>query len=171
MKDALISSLRGGRVDPITGKAGADHGGLDFAVGTGTSVFASAPGIVSTAGFDDGGGNFIIVTHLDGNQTAYLHLSKLLVSRGQTVRAGDKIAESGNTGSRTTGPHLHYEVRGRNGVKLDPLDFLPYTFTVTKSLANQIGSTTVTGGKGLLGTLLLAGAVYGGYRYYKKKVR
>jgi murein DD-endopeptidase MepM/ murein hydrolase activator NlpD len=166
--------MQGSRVDPITGKPGASHGGVDFAVGTGTPVFATASGKVQSAAFDTDGGNFITILHDDGKKSAYLHLSEMLVSSGQRVTAGQQIARSGNTGQRTTGAHLHFEVRrpaSPKDVKLDPLDFLPGSFVVTDSLAKRLGRKTVSGGMGVLGLLLLGGAAYGGYRYYKKRSR
>lgn len=165
---ALISSLQGKRIDPITGKAGASHGGVDFAVPTGTPVFAAANGVVLASQFEEAGGNFIITKNDDGNKSAYLHLSKSIVTPGQRVVAGQCIAESGNTGARTTGPHLHFEVRRPatpTDRKLNPLDFLPGSFVVTDSLAKALGRKTVQGaGLGLLGLFVLSGAAYKTYR-------
>lgn len=173
---ALISSLQGKRTNPLTGQSNTSHGGMDIAVGSGTEVFATANGKVRSSAFEDKGGNFIIIDHDDGKASAYLHLSERLVVTGQRVAAGQLIALSGNTGSSTTGAHLHFEVRKPakpSDIRLDPLDFLPGNFVLTSSLANQIGVKTVSGKAdvGLVGVLLVAGAAYGGWRYLGRSPR
>ncbi len=103
---------------PLTGgtKTQGLHGynGIDIGAPVGTSVYASAAGTVivsSSSGWNGGYGNLIIVSHSNGTQTVYAHLSKNLVSIGQTVAQGDKIGLVGATG-KSTGPHLHFEIRG-----------------------------------------------------------
>lgn len=117
-----LTSFFGTRRDPITGKSGAFHGGIDFGVGVGTNVYAAAAGKVVVSQFSNSAGNFIEIQHAGGYKTRYLHLSKLLVKVGDKVEQNDLIALSGNTGARTTGPHLHFEIQ-LNGVKKDPLKF------------------------------------------------
>ncbi|MCF7831521.1 MAG: LysM peptidoglycan-binding domain-containing M23 family metallopeptidase [Candidatus Pacebacteria bacterium] len=102
---------------PISGRLTQGYHGryraLDYGAPVGTSVFASAPGtvIASRSGWNGGYGTMIIVSHNNGTQTLYAHLSKLNVSVGQQVSKGQAIGLSGNTG-RSTGPHLHFEIRG-----------------------------------------------------------
>ena len=86
------------------------HGGLDIAADTGTDIMAAADGTVTFSGYSDGYGNLIIITHENGIQTYYGHCSKLYVTEGTTVKAGDVIAAVGMTGY-ATGPHLHFEIR------------------------------------------------------------
>ncbi|MEK7125468.1 MAG: peptidoglycan DD-metalloendopeptidase family protein [Patescibacteria group bacterium] len=99
------------------------HTGLDIAAPTGQPVYASEAGVVITAGWNRGGyGYYIIIDHGDGIQTLYGHNSKLAVERGDRVTKGQVIASVGSTG-RSTGPHVHYEVRV-NGNRVNPLDYL-----------------------------------------------
>ncbi len=98
------------------------HKGIDWAVPTGTAVRASCGGTVVSAGWSGGYGNCITIRHPDGKQTRYGHLSKILVSAGQKVDQGQKIALSGNTG-RSTGPHVHFEILV-NGTQVNPLKYL-----------------------------------------------
>lgn len=98
------------------------HKGVDWAVPTGTAVKASCSGTVVLAGWSSSYGYTILIQHSDGKQTRYAHLSQLLVSAGQYVTQGEKIALSGNTG-QSTGPHLHFEILV-NGVKVDPLGYV-----------------------------------------------
>lgn len=117
-----ITSNFGYRGNPIGGGTGF-HEGLDIAVDYGTPVRATAAGKVSMAGWVDGYGNLVEIDHGNGFVTRYGHNSMLLVVQGQTVKAGDIISLAGSTG-RSTGPHVHYEVRV-NGTPTDPLLFLP----------------------------------------------
>ncbi|WP_367321888.1 M23 family metallopeptidase [Streptomyces sp. HUAS ZL42] len=86
------------------------HTGQDFAVPTGTPVYAVGPGTVRATTCGDGFGNQIVVRHRDGYFTQYAHLSRIYVRRGQRVVAGQRIGLSGASGN-VTGPHLHFEVR------------------------------------------------------------
>lgn len=110
----------GYRKAPTKG-ASTNHRAIDWATPTGTAVWASSGGTVSIAGWQSGYGYVVYINHPDGNQTRYGHLSKILVSPGQTVKQGQKIALSGNTG-RSTGPHLHFELRV-NGVPVNPYNY------------------------------------------------
>ncbi len=116
-----ISSGFGARERP---KAGAStyHKGIDYAVPTGTAVMASSGGVVTKAGWASGYGRVIYIQHPDGRETRYGHLSKILVSVGQSVSQGQKIALSGNTGN-STGPHLHFEIR-IGGTAVNPMNYL-----------------------------------------------
>lgn len=116
-----ITSLFGNRVDPFFGRL-AMHAGIDFRQKTGSKVQATGAGVVIHAGTAGGYGNMVEIDHGNGITTRYGHLSKILVKEGDTVSEGDLIALSGSTG-RSTGPHLHYEVR-RNDVAIDPMRFL-----------------------------------------------
>ncbi|MEN2986421.1 MAG: peptidoglycan DD-metalloendopeptidase family protein [Thermodesulfovibrionaceae bacterium] len=114
----IISSKFGLRVDPIDGKI-KYHKGIDIAVPEGTEVKPVLPGKVIYSGYSSGYGNCIVVEHENGTQTVYAHNSKNLVNVGDIVTENTTIALSGSTG-RTTGPHLHFEVR-KNGKTIDPL--------------------------------------------------
>lgn len=98
------------------------HNGLDIAAPYGTPVYASAGGTVTLAGWFGEYGHCIIVRHPDGSEAVYAHNSRLMVSRGQTIKQGQKIAEVGSTGN-STGNHLHFEIRS-NGAFLNPLTYI-----------------------------------------------
>ena len=116
-----LSSGFGRRSRPTAG-ASTYHKGVDWATPTGTAVYASCGGTVAKAGWGSGYGYVVYINHPDGRQTRYGHLSKVLVSAGQTVTQGQKIALSGNTGV-STGPHLHFEIL-INGTQVNPLKYL-----------------------------------------------
>lgn len=116
-----ITSLFGNRIDPFLGKL-AMHAGIDFRQKTGSDVRASGAGVVINAGPFGGYGNMVEIDHGNGITTRFGHLSEILVNKGDVIREGEIIALSGSTG-RSTGPHLHYEVR-RNGHAVDPMRFL-----------------------------------------------
>ncbi|WP_375451034.1 M23 family metallopeptidase [uncultured Devosia sp.] len=115
------SSGFGNRTDPFSGGR-AFHAGLDFAAPNGSLVSAAADGVVTFVGTMSGYGNVVEVTHASGLVTRYGHLSGFLSTVGQAVRTGTPIAKVGSTG-RSTGPHLHFEVR-RNNAAIDPSNFL-----------------------------------------------
>lgn len=123
-----IKPLSGGRQTSGYGRrkaptkgASTNHRAIDWATPTGTAIWASSGGTVSVAGWQSGYGYVVYINHPDGNQTRYGHLSKILVSSGQKVKQGQKIALSGNTG-RSTGPHLHFELRV-NGTPVNPYNY------------------------------------------------
>ncbi len=116
-----ISSHFGFRADPFTGR-GAYHAGVDFAGPPGTRVKTTGPGVVTFAGYKNGYGNVVEITHPTGYLTRYGHNSRNLVHEGQTVQKGDAIAVIGSTG-RSTGTHVHFEVE-RDGKKLNPMKYL-----------------------------------------------
>ncbi|MBI1942580.1 MAG: M23 family metallopeptidase [Betaproteobacteria bacterium] len=111
----------GMRIDPITGQQ-AMHEGIDFLADTGTPVVAAAGGVVQFAGFHPQYGNMIDIDHGNDLVTRYAHLSKVMVKEGDVLQRGRRIADSGSTG-RSTGPHLHFEVRFR-GAAQNPTRFL-----------------------------------------------
>ena len=116
-----ISSGFGFRNDPFTG-GGAFHAGLDFRGPIGTPVYAAAAGRVSFAGVKQGYGRCLEISHGNGLLTRYAHLSRIGAGVGQSVAAGSAVGAIGNNG-RSTGPHLHFEVRiGDRAV--DPRPFL-----------------------------------------------
>jgi len=104
-----ISSRFGYRRDPFRRRL-ALHAGIDFKAAYGSPVLATAPGTVVRAGWMGSYGKLVEIRHDNGLVTRYAHLSRIRVRAGQRVRAGDRIGRLGNTG-RSTGPHLHYEVR------------------------------------------------------------
>ena len=116
-----ISSRYGSRRDPFTGSR-AMHGGLDFKAKRGTRVRATASGTIIKAGRMGGYGKLIEIDHGGGITTRYAHLSKIHVKIGQKITRGKVIGRVGSTG-RSTGPHLHYEVR-RKGRALNPIHYV-----------------------------------------------
>jgi murein DD-endopeptidase MepM/ murein hydrolase activator NlpD len=115
------SSAFGRRVDPFTGQL-AMHEGVDFLAEPGTPIVAAATGVVAFAGFHPQYGYMVDIDHGNDLVSRYAHARKLFVKQGELVRRGAKIAEVGSTG-RSTGPHLHFEVRFR-GVAQNPAKFL-----------------------------------------------
>ena len=105
---ARMTSSYGSRRDPITGRR-SSHSGMDLAAPYGTPIRASATGTVVKAGWIRGYGKMVELDHGNGIVTRYAHNSRILVSRGEKVRRGQKIAKLGGTG-RVNAPHLHYEV-------------------------------------------------------------
>lgn len=116
-----VTSLFGPRVHPIFGTT-RNHYGLDMDGSTGDSISAAATGQVITAGWMNGYGNTVIISHGDGFTTLYAHQSEILVSYGDSVDGGDTIGQVGSTGF-STGPHLHWEIRV-DGVAVDPEPYL-----------------------------------------------
>jgi murein DD-endopeptidase MepM/ murein hydrolase activator NlpD len=104
-----LSSPFGYRRDPFNGGSRL-HSGVDMAGPTGTPIYATADGVVSFAGRQSGYGLIITIDHAFGFETRYAHLSRIRVTEGQRVSRGERIGDMGSTG-RSTGPHLHYEVR------------------------------------------------------------
>ncbi len=117
----ILTSSFGGRKDPITGKP-ARHWGIDIATAPGSSVMASADGIVVRTGRIGGLGKAVYVSHGYGVTTRYAHLASIEVTPGQRVGRGDMLGRVGATG-RATGYHLHYEVRVDGGA-VNPLAYI-----------------------------------------------
>lgn len=122
MKNYYISSGFGSRSDPISHRRHDVHKGLDFVGSKNANIISPAGGRVVLAGRYSDYGNAVVIDHGFGITTRYGHLSSIKVSQGQVVKKGQVIAAQGNTG-RSTGQHLHYEVRYR-GTPLDPKKFL-----------------------------------------------
>ena len=100
------------------------HKGVDVAGPVGTPIVASAPGVVSYAGYNDGGFGYLVeIDHADGSMTRYAHNSRILVSSGQQVAQGQQVSEMGSTGF-STGPHLHFEIHSPQGT-VNPMAYLP----------------------------------------------
>ena len=116
-----FTSNFGIRSDPFRGTA-AMHAGVDIPGPTGTPIYATADGIVSNADRQGGYGNMVEINHGKGIATRYGHLSRILVANGTRVTRGQMIGHMGSTG-RSTGPHLHYEVR-MDGHAVNPVPFL-----------------------------------------------
>ena len=116
-----VTSDFGPRADPYTGER-VMHAGLDIAGPHGKEVLAPSDGTVVFAGLEGGYGNVLVIDHGYGIKTRYGHLSSLRVKAGEKVKRGQLIAGLGNTG-RSTGPHLHYEVRV-NGIAQNPRKFI-----------------------------------------------
>lgn len=116
-----ISSRFGNRLDPFLGRL-ALHAGVDFQAETGADVHSTGAGTVSFAGNSGGYGNMVEVDHGQGITTRYGHMSEILVKPGDNVNLGDVLGKAGSTG-RSTGPHVHYEVR-LNDIPVDPMRFL-----------------------------------------------
>ncbi|WP_420414847.1 M23 family metallopeptidase [Roseibium sp.] len=121
VRNGSLSSGYGPRMDPFLNRL-AMHSGIDFKAPYGARVFASAPGTVIHAGWKGGYGKMVEIRHANGFVTRYAHLSKMRISEGSHVLAGDVIGNIGSTG-RSTGPHLHYEVR-RHDKPSNPASFL-----------------------------------------------
>ncbi len=121
VSQGYYSSNYGYRIDPISGRS-SYHTGVDIIAGVGTPVMAAAGGVVSAVEFHPEYGNIVDVDHDNGLTSRYAHLSKSMVKVGDVVMKGQLIAQVGTTG-RTTGPHLHFEVREK-GIPLNPNKFL-----------------------------------------------
>lgn len=119
--DGFISSTFGMRASPFTGKS-EFHKGIDVINRPGTPVYAPARGTVTFAAMDGAYGNSVVLQHGGGLSTRYAHMQRFVLKEGQTVNRGDLIGYIGNSG-RSTGPHLHYEVR-LNGVNVNPMRYI-----------------------------------------------
>jgi murein DD-endopeptidase MepM/ murein hydrolase activator NlpD len=131
----VVGPLRSGvgvRSNPFGGSSLEYHKGQDIAAPTGTPVSVTADGVIIIAGWVKGYGNGIYVDHGNGITTRYGHLSRIDVVVGQTVKQGERIGLVGSTG-RSTGPHLHYEVR-INGEPTSPILYLPSIPTLKEAI-------------------------------------
>ncbi|MCC7136587.1 MAG: M23 family metallopeptidase [Nitrosomonas sp.] len=124
LETGWFSSDFGMRIDPFTGKK-SFHEGVDFPAKPGTPIKAAAGGVVVLSAYQPGYGNMVAIDHGNALVSRYAHASRLLVNVGQVVLKGQKIAEIGSTG-RSTGPHLHFEIR-HNDIPLNPSRFLKKT--------------------------------------------
>lgn len=116
------SSDYGYRRNPFGGLSGEFHPGIDFKGPMGDPVYATADGVINRCDWYNGYGNAVVIDHNSGYQTLFGHLTKVNVEQGQQIKAGDVIGYIGTTG-RSTGPHLHYEIR-QNGDDISPEPFL-----------------------------------------------
>jgi len=122
----------GVRNDPFSGKP-QFHQGIDIAAAAGTEIYPFMAGTVKSAGYDGGHGNVVVVEHPNGLETLYAHASETLVKAGDVVTKDTPIAKVGSTG-RSTGPHLHFEVR-QNDKAIDPMPFVKDpSFNIAKAL-------------------------------------
>ena len=115
-----LTSDFGWRTHPISGHRH-HHDGIDIAAETGTRIDAARSGVVQFAGQARGYGNLVIIDHGDGLTSRYAHCEELSVVEGEQVRAGQAVATVGSTG-RSTGPHLHFELR-QDDESVDPREF------------------------------------------------
>lgn len=132
----------GRRIDPIY-KTVKFHHGMDFSANTGTPVYATGNGTVTSSGWESGYGITIEIEHGFGYQTRYAHLSKTQVRRGQKVKRGEIIGLVGSTG-KSTGPHLHYEVVNK-GRKVNPVNY--YFMDLTEAEYDQMIQIAANHGK------------------------
>ena len=136
----VITSLFGSRIHPITGRPN-NHTGVDIAASGGSDIWAAKSGVVLTSTYNNSYGNYVVISHANGESTLYAHMSRRLVSEGETVTQGQTIGLVGSTGS-STGNHLHFEIRV-NGSRQDPMNyFVGSTFTLRSG--GQSMSWTVT---------------------------
>lgn len=124
-----ISSNFGERIHPIT-KERKMHNGVDIAVPTGTHLYSAVDGTVILAQYSESAGNWVKVRTESGYTVVMMHMDSLTVTEGQTVRKGDHLGYSGNTGN-STGPHLHLEVRDPNNNAINPIFIIPQTCAST----------------------------------------
>jgi murein DD-endopeptidase MepM/ murein hydrolase activator NlpD len=129
--EGRITASFGERIDPFSGE-GAFHRGMDISAEIGTRIIAPADGVVQYADIMNGYGRAVVLDHGNGVTTLYGHLSGFAVSPGETVHRGDTLGYVGSSG-RSTGPHLHYEVRIFN-TPVNPHKYL--LFTVTQQVAS-----------------------------------
>ena len=144
LQDARLTSGFGMRTHPVLGGR-RSHKGIDLAAPTGTPIYATADGIVDRAERFSSYGLFIEIEHGAELETRYAHIARLAVSAGQRVKKGDLIGYVGSTG-RSTGPHLHYEVR-ISGVAVNPIPFM-VEVPVIQQLAELEEASKAEGGQG-----------------------
>jgi murein DD-endopeptidase MepM/ murein hydrolase activator NlpD len=136
VNDARLSSNFGMRNHPVLGGRRA-HSGIDLAAPTGTPVYATADGVVAKAEYFGSYGNYIQIAHGGELETRYAHLSGYAIAAGEQVRKGQLIGYVGSTG-RSTGPHLHYEVRIA-GEAVDPRPYMVETQLAMTDGDNALG--------------------------------
>ena len=110
----------GERIDPLDKSKKQFHNGVDFAAPYGSKVYAPADGIIVT-GNSEAGGLQLFIVHRDGYVSGFAHLSKLIAGKGDTVKQGQLIALTGNSGAHTTGAHLHYTLK-KNNQYINPIN-------------------------------------------------
>ena len=120
---AFVRPANGRLTSLFGGRWGTQHYGIDIANRIGTPIYAFTDGTVEEAGPASGFGLWVVLRHPDGTRSVYGHVNRMFVQKGQSVRAGEEIAEIGNRG-HSTGPHLHFEIWNANGTKINPLPWL-----------------------------------------------
>ena len=121
--NAFVRPAMGRLTSVFGGRWGTQHYGIDIANRIGTPIYAFTDGVVEEAGPASGFGLWVVLRHSDGTRSVYGHVNRMFVQKGQSVRAGEEIAEIGNRG-HSTGPHLHFEIWNANGAKINPLPWL-----------------------------------------------
>ncbi|MBO6944792.1 M23 family metallopeptidase [Altererythrobacter sp.] len=144
LQDAKLTSGYGMRTHPVLGGR-RKHKGIDLAAPSGTPIYATADGIIDRAEWFSSYGLFVEIDHGAELETRYAHMSRLAVAEGQRVSKGDLIGYVGSTG-RSTGPHLHYEVRV-SGVAVNPIPYMVEA-PVIQQLAELEEASEVEGGQG-----------------------
>ena len=119
---ATVTSQFGARTDPVTGEKAAGHHGIDLAASPGSDILCYAAGVVTSTASTEVYGNCVTVDHGNGLQSFYGHMSKIAVTEGQRVSAGEKLGVIGSTG-KSTGVHLHFEIR-KDGERVDPAPYI-----------------------------------------------
>ena len=142
LENARMTSDYGDRTHPVL-KRRMGHKGVDLAASTGTPIYATADGVVSKAEFYSSYGNFVSIEHGARIQTRYAHMSRIAVADGSFVQKGDLIGYVGSTG-RSTGPHLHYEVR-IDGEAVNPVPYMVES-SAQRAFALAIGEGGQGGG-------------------------
>ena len=120
---AFVRPALGAFTSGFGARWGVTHYGIDLAAPIGTPIFAFTDGVVEESGPASGFGMWVVLRHADGTRSVYGHINRSLVSVGQTVSAGEEIAEVGNRG-QSTGPHLHFEIWDAAKNKMNPLPIL-----------------------------------------------
>ena len=144
VENARLSSGYGMRTHPVLGRR-KGHKGVDLAAPTGTPVYATADGTISRANWFSSYGKFISIEHGADMQTRYAHLSQIVVNAGDTVKKGELIGYVGSTG-RSTGPHLHYEVRIA-GQDVDPAPYMIEVEAPRFAMNQSVGDEVMTIGE------------------------
>lgn len=142
------TSNYGPRTHPVTGEKGKMHHGIDYGSPVGTPIYANQPLTVTRAAPSSqtgGYGNLVVAKDSAGNDHYFAHLDSINVKPGQTIVPGTKLGNTGNTG-RSTGPHLHYEVRS-NGKSVNPESINPATGKPYTHTAGFSPGTTFAGGQ------------------------
>ncbi len=121
---AYVAPITGARITSGFGSRwGRMHNGMDFGADVGHPLSAVGRGTVTTAGYSSGLGYHVQIALDDGTEVLYAHMSAIGVNEGSTVEPGDSVGKVGNSG-RSTGPHLHFEVRNSDSVPIDPRPWL-----------------------------------------------
>lgn len=121
MQYTFCSSPYGYRTHPVAGES-RFHYGVDLSADKGTPIVASRSGTVAMTTYDDSSGNYVVIDHLDGYRSVYMHMDRYIVTEGQFVVAGQIIGYCGNTGV-STGDHLHFGIY-QNGQTVNPADYI-----------------------------------------------